>query len=80
MARRTGRPSRLRSKEVFGELGRSMCTWQSRAAGEEAWLLRKHRGGEGGGEAAMLGLSAMLSPGASFILLSLVSYAFIENC
>lgn len=64
---------------MFGELGRSMCTWQSRAAGEEAWLPRKHRGGEGG-ESAMLGLSAMLSPGSSFILLSLVSYVFIENC
>lgn len=80
MARRTGRPSRLRSKEVFGEHSRSLCTWQSRAAGEEAWLPRKHRGGEAGwGEAAMLGLSAILCLGSSFILLSLVSYAFVEN-
>lgn len=65
---------------MFGEHSRSLCTWQSRAAGEEAWLPRKHRGGEAGwGEAAMLGLSAILCLGSSFILLSLVSYASVEN-
>lgn len=67
LTRKSGSPTRLRSKKIFGGALAGVCVCKSKAADEVVQLPFKHREGEGDEEGSHVGFIRMLCQNSGLV-------------